>query len=120
MVWIGTRSGKIFLYDVDTLGYVGCFNIDGSVECLVASDFHVWTSTGNCIQIWEWKNSQLKMLKQTTAHSSFVKSISYMQFNSQVWTGGFDGTIIVWDAQVPFFILHFFCLLWLFFNLYFF
>ena len=54
MVWVGTRSGKVFLYIASTLDLVGCFNIGESVTCLETEGPRVWSATGNTVQIWEW------------------------------------------------------------------
>ena len=54
MAWVGTRSGRVFLYEIGSLDLVGCFNLESAVHCLVTEGPRVWSATGNKVQIWEW------------------------------------------------------------------
>ena len=101
MVWIGTKSGKVFLYEVTSLDLIGCFNLQSSVECLITEGPRVWSATySGLIQIWEWDEQLLRQVGESDVHNSRITSLSLMPLNKQVWSGDFNGLIIVWDTKV--------------------
>lgn len=97
-LWVGSDH-MIHLFNNENLSPITSFHAhDRSVKMIVASLERFWTCSDNDeIFVWTKTGKEVAKLAELKKHEGRVTTLCPVQ--DTVWSGSFDKTIIVWDAQ---------------------